>query len=190
MARSGICLSVATALIVAACLAPGPVPDGSARPPSPSSSAPASAAPSPFASAALGSSLPSSAPQPGDLDRWGPLAVVPPQEGADAARTEGRLRITDVCVLLEGRGGVSLLVWSANWTAWNPERRTITFSNIDGTIATIEDGDSVVLGGSGGSLAEDGVSAAQWLARTTWESPPAGDCVLDQHWYVGAVEIE
>lgn len=49
---------------------------------------------------------------------WGPLAVVPPQDGADTARTEGTLRITDTCVFLDGPGGPVLLVWPADRTSW------------------------------------------------------------------------
>jgi hypothetical protein len=37
-------------------------------------------------------------------DPWGPLAVIPPEGGADTARTEGTLRITDECVFPEAQG--------------------------------------------------------------------------------------
>lgn len=82
---------------------------------------------------------------PGDV--WGPLAVIPPQDGADTARTEGRLRITNTCVFLESPGGVMLLFWPSDRTAWAPEPPTITFANFDGSIVTVRDGDDVVLGG-------------------------------------------
>jgi hypothetical protein len=65
--------------------------------------------------------------------KWGPLAVVPPQDGADTARTEGTLRITDTCVFLDGPSGPELLVWPADRTTWNAQTRAITFANFDGS---------------------------------------------------------
>ena len=120
-------------------------------------------------------------------DTWGPLAVIPPQDGADTARTEGRLRITDACVFLESPGGVTLLFWSSDRTAWTPEPRTITFANFDGSIVTVRDGDGVVLGGSGDSEAESGASGEDWVDRMEWVAPPSLSCSLDQRWGVGGV---
>jgi heat shock protein HslJ len=118
---------------------------------------------------------------------WGPLAVIPPQDGADTARTEGTLRITDTCVFLEERGGAVLLLWPADRTTWDAEQRTITFANFDGTTATVADGQPVVLGGGGGSSAESGVTSGAWVAGMTWVAPPVDGCPLDPYWGVGDV---
>lgn len=120
-------------------------------------------------------------------DRWGPLAVIPPQDGADAARTEGRLRTTDECVFLDAPSGVTLLVWPSDRTAWTSEPPTITFRNFDGSIVTVRDGDDIVLGGSGDSQADGGLSGEDWVKRIVWVVPPSPSCSLDQRWFVGAV---
>jgi hypothetical protein len=120
-------------------------------------------------------------------DAFGPLAVIPPQDGADSARTEGRLRITDECVFLDSPSGVTLLVWPADRTAWSPEPPTITFTNFDGSVVAVRDGDAVVLGGSGDSEADGGLSGEDWVERTVWVAPPSFSCSLDQRWFVGAV---
>jgi hypothetical protein len=118
---------------------------------------------------------------------WGPLAVVPPQGGADTARTEGTLRITDTCVSLDGPGGSSLLVWPADRTTWNAQTRAITFANFDGSTVSAGDGTPVVLGGSGDSKDESGTTTEAWLARTPWVARPADSCPLDSRWWVGAL---
>jgi heat shock protein HslJ len=118
---------------------------------------------------------------------WGPLAVIPPQDGADTARTEGTLRITDTCVFLEEGGGPVLLLWPADRTTWDAEQRTITFANFDGTTATVGDGQSVVLGGGGGGSAESGVATEVWVAGMTWVARPVDGCPLDPYWGVGDV---
>ena len=125
-------------------------------------------------------------PTPGP-EAWGPLAVIPPQDGADTARTEGTLRITDTCVFLVERGGPVLLLWPADRTTWDAEQRTITFANFDGTTATVGDGQPVVLGGGGGSSAESGVTTGAWVAGMTWVARPADGCPLDPYWGVGDV---
>ena len=75
------------AMVAAGCGSPTPTSTPSltsiaSRPPS---STPASASPTLSPEAA---------------DTWGPLAVIPAQDGADTARTEGTLRITNTCVFL------------------------------------------------------------------------------------------
>ena len=122
------------------------------------------------------------------LNPWGPLAVIPPQDGADAARTEGTLRITDECVHVEWRGELTFLFWPADRTIWDAESRAIVFRNFDGTVVTVRDGDNVVLGGGGDSAAESGVTGEEWISRMRWVAPPAGSCLIDQRWAVGAVE--
>lgn len=119
--------------------------------------------------------------------KWGPLAVVPPQEGTDTARTEGTLRITDACVFLDTPGGRSVLVWPADRTTWDAQTSTITFANFDGGKVSAGDGTTVVLGGSGDSTAENGTSAQEWLSRTPWVAPPAASCPVESWWWVGAL---
>ena len=120
-------------------------------------------------------------------DPWGPLAVIPPQDRADTARTEGRLRITDACVFLEAPSGVTLLYWPSDRTTWRPEPPAITFANFDGSIVTVRDGDQVALGGSGDSAADSGVAGKDLVARMAWVARPSLSCSLDRWWVVGAV---
>ena len=119
------------------------------------------------------------------VDLWGPLAVVPPQDGADTARSEGTLRITDSCVFVERAGERVLLIWPADRTAWDAHGRTITFVNFDGTMVGAGDGTPVVLGGGGDSNDESGSTTQAWLARTEWVAPPAASCPLESRWWVG-----
>ena len=153
-------LALAVALILAACS--GSVPTATSSPGTPS-------------------------PEVSPGGTWGPLAVVPPQDGADTARTEGTLRITDTCVFLDGPGGPSLLVWPADRTTWNAQTRAITFANFDGSTVSAGDGTPVVLGGSGDSNEEGGSTTEAWLARTPWVARPADSCPLDSRWWVGAL---
>lgn len=136
---------------------------------------------------ALAESATPATPSNGSGGKWGPLAVVPPQDGADTARTEGTLRITDTCVFLDGPGGSSLLVWPADRTNWNAQTRTIAFSNFDGSTVSAGDGTAVVLGGSGDSMDESGTTTEAWLARTPWVTRPADSCPLESRWWVGAL---
>ena len=163
------------AMVAAGCGSPTPTSTPSltsiaSRPPS---STPASASPTLSPEAA---------------DTWGPLAVIPAQDGADTARTEGTLRITNTCVFLAEQGGGSvLLLWPADRVAWNAGDRKITFANFDGTGVTVGDGESVTLGGGGGNSAESGVTPEAWLAGMTWVARPADGCPLDPYWGVGDV---
>jgi hypothetical protein len=127
------------------------------------------------------------APSSGSDGTWGPLAVVPPQDGADTARTEGTLRVTDSCVFLDQAGGPVLLVWPADRTSWNAEARTIAFSNVGGSTVSAGDGTPVVLGDSGDSNDESGTTTEAWMARTPWVARPADSCPLDPRWWVGAL---
>jgi len=120
---------------------------------------------------------------------WGPLAVVPPQGGADTAGNEGTLRITDDCVFLDTTGGPELLVWPADRTTWNDQARTITFENFDGSAVSVGDGTRVVVGGGGDSNEESGTTTAAWLARTRWVQRPDLSCPLNPRWWVGALML-
>ncbi len=136
---------------------------------------------------ALAESATPAAPTSGSGATWGPLAVVPPQDGADTARTEGTLRITDACVFLDGLGERVLLVWPADRTTWNAKTRAITFANFDGSTVSAGDGTEVALGGSGDSSEESGTTSEEWLARTPWVAPPAEGCPAESWWWVGAM---
>lgn len=143
--------------------------------------------PSPEPSDSVGPS-PSVEPSPSLVGTWGPLAVIPPQDGTDLARTEGTLRITDACVVLESQGKVTLLFWPADRTTWDGGSRAITFENYDGSVVTVSDGDHVVLGGGGDSEAESGISGQDWVRGMVWVAKPASSCPLDVRFGVGAVE--
>lgn len=132
-------------------------------------------------------SAPAGEPSASALEEWGPLAVVLPQGGADTARAEGTLLITDECTYLEWRGAVTLLVWPADRTRWNAETRAITFQNFDRSLHTARHGDHIVLGGSGDIEAESGISGEEWVGRTPWVARPAASCSLDARWSVGAL---
>ncbi len=168
-------LALAVALILAACS--GSVPTATNSP----------GTPSPDVSPSTATETAPVTPSNGPGGHWGPLAVVPPQEGADTARTEGTLRITDACVFLVTPGGPSLLVWAADRTTWNAQTRAITFANFDGTTVSAGDGTPVVLGGSGDSNDESGTTTEAWLARTPWVAPPAASCPAESRWWVGAL---
>ena len=144
-----------------------------------------------FGSSPAASSSGSVPPSGSPAVAWGPLAVVPPQDGADSARNEGTLRITETCVTMERRGVVTLLTWPADRTTWDGASRTITFENFDGTIVTVADGDDIVVGGSGSggeSEGEPGMSAEAWIESREWVAPPARSCPLEVRWDVGALE--
>jgi hypothetical protein len=124
---------------------------------------------------------------PSPLRTWGPLAVMPPQDGADTGRAEGTLLITDACVYLVFRAQRTLLFWPSDRTRWDEKARTITFFNFDETLVTASSGDKVVLGGGGDSSAESGVSGRDWASRMTWVAPPDASCSAEQRWGVGAL---
>lgn len=97
------------------------------------------------------------------------------------------MRITDTCANLESRGAVTLLFWPADRTMWSAETRAITFTNFDGSVVTVSDGDSVVLGGGGGSESEGHLTREEWVNGTAWTARPAPSCLLDSWWGVGVV---
>lgn len=127
------------------------------------------------------------APGPGAADEWGPLAVTA-STGGDLALTHGTLRIGDSCVLLEqAQNELTMLVWPADRTSWDPTTRSITFANLDGRRVTLTDGETVSFGGGGDSTEEGGVSGEAWRDGMDWVSPPGESCPLDSRWSVGEV---
>ncbi len=149
-----------------------------------------SASPSTTVAPSLPPAVPSLTPAPSASATvsWGPLAIIPPQDGTDLARAQGTLRITDACAYLDQGGEEMFLFWPADRVSWDEAARAITFTNYDGTIATVRDGDPVVLGGGADSEAESGVSGAEWAATMTWVVPPASTCSLDSRFGVGVVD--
>ena len=126
-------------------------------------------------------------PTPASAGSWGPLAVIPPQDGAETARTEGTMRITDTCAHLQSGGALELLFWPADRTMWSAESRSITFTNLDGSVVKVGDGDRVALGGGGGGEAEGGVTPEEWAEAMEWVAPPDASCLVDSWWGVSAV---
>lgn len=185
-ARQAPCRAIIALLLTVSALGCGPTPP-SAAPSAPSVEPTVTTSLEPSASTSTATL--SLSPQASSFTTgpWGPLAVVPPQDGADTARNEGMLRITDTCVTLERLGEVTLLYWPADRTTWNEESRTITFRNFDGTIVTVEDGVDVVVGGSGDSEEERGLTGEKWVDSIDWVAPPAPSCPLVSRWAVGAV---
>ncbi len=120
---------------------------------------------------------------------WGPLAVIPPQDGSDTARTEGTLRITDNCVFLDERGERVLLLWPADQTRWDAGERTVTFDNADGQAVVVRDGTAGVLGGGGDSSDESGIAPEAWLESMTWVARPVDGCPIDPWWGVGQLAL-
>lgn len=108
---------------------------------------------------------------------WGPLAVTP--STGDDARTEGVIRVTPECVLIDADGELTLLVWPADRTMWDSAAHQVSFRRETGEVLTIGDGESVVLGGGWSSRAQD--SEVEWIA------PPAASCVTPGRWYVSDV---
>lgn len=119
--------------------------------------------------------------------QWGPLAVYR-SDGRMQARNEGVLVLTDRCVFLNRNGERELLVWPVPETRWVPDRAEIEFQRSDGRVVALRNGQQVVLGGGGSSLAENGGSGQEWARQITWVVPPDPTCLLDVRWLVGDVE--
>jgi hypothetical protein len=115
---------------------------------------------------------------------WGPLALV--DATGDTARTEGTVRITDECVLLDTGGETQLLVWPADRSRWNRDDRTISFTSLAGVELFVASDQFVVLGGGGSSAAEDG---ERWADRIDWARRPAPACVTDSAWFVSDIQL-
>ena len=116
---------------------------------------------------------------------WGPLAVLE-SDGYDLARTEGTIRITDTCVLLENGDEVALLIWPADRTRWNASDGTIEFETLSGRTVTLASGQRVALGGGGWSAAEaSNPDHEALLAGIDWISAPDPACPTDTWWGVG-----
>lgn len=120
---------------------------------------------------------------------WGPLAVMATNDGMEA-RNEGNLVLTDRCAFLERGGERALLVWPADQTNWSPATGEISFRRSTGEVMTMRDGEPIVLGGGGSSLAEDGLTGEQWADRLNWVAAPAPTCLVDVRWLVSDVMPE
>ena len=117
-------------------------------------------------------------------DGWGPLAVLPPQDGTDTAAIGGTLRISSSCVYLEQDNGLKvLLVWHADRVRWHEETETIEFTNFpwvdDGRTVILRDGDRFLLGGGHGDELSRGIE---------WVAAPSPSCAVTAWFSVGAAE--
>lgn len=148
-----------------------PPPVATTPSPPPTSPPPVATTPSPVATS------------PSSAGPWGPLAVLPPQDGTDLAALEGTLRIADGCVYLDSNGNRYDLAWHANQVTWSEETRSISFKNFEwnyeGAIVTLRDGDHVALGGGG--LTVDDAEGVDWVADP-------GICTTEGWFTVGIVE--
>jgi hypothetical protein len=129
-----------------------------------------------------------SAPTPSPAAEWGPLAVIPPQDGTDTSFTVGTLDITDKCVYLVFHGEKTFLFWPSDRTRWIAETRSISFANFDGTFVTASRGDAVSIMGGGDSTAESGLSGKQWASRMIWVAPPDPSCAAEVRWGAGGLK--
>ena len=119
---------------------------------------------------------------------WGPLAVVEGAGSTSQALTSGRLVVGDRCVTLRWEGGEQLLVWPSQGTTWNPESRTITYSDGDDS-AELSDGDHVSFGGGEVSSTESRpVDPTVFVASIDhWLSQPNPSCVTGEFWFIGGL---
>jgi hypothetical protein len=119
---------------------------------------------------------------------WGPLAVIPPQDGSDTGLAVGTLDITDTCVYLVQQGGDKMLLfWPGDRTRWIEAVRAISFSNFDGTVVTAADGDAVAVMGGGDRTDESGVSGREWARQMVWVVPPDPSCSAEVRWGAGGL---
>jgi hypothetical protein len=129
-----------------------------------------------------------SAPVSSPESVWGPLAVIPPQDGSDTGLAVGTLDITETCVYLVQHGQKTLLFWPADRTRWIKKLRAISFSNFDGTVVTAADGDGVSIMGGGDRTDESGVSGREWARQMVWVAPPDPSCFAEVRWGAGGLE--
>jgi hypothetical protein len=125
----------------------------------------------------------------------GPLAVVRGFSGGNFARTEGVLRITSRCVILERSSGETwLLIWGVNQARWDQDAEEIVFeSSIPGReTVRVHDGQFIELGGSGELFSEqapgpEAVPWHEWFARFDWVAEPDRACGATGYWSVGGI---
>ena len=146
-----------------------------------------STTPVPMASSSASVVAPS-ALTPSPAADWGPLAVIPPQDGTDTSFTVGTLDITDKCVYLVFRGERTFLFWPSDRTRWIAETRSISFANFDGTFVTASGGDAVSVIGGGDSAAESGASGREWASQMAWVAPPDPSCAAEVRWGAGGLK--
>lgn len=121
-------------------------------------------------------------------DNLGPIAAVPGGDISDSmeAGIEGTLRVTDTCVLLEGGGQETLLVFRQPEVSWDGDKGEVLFDS-DGTTIRLRDGQPVSFGGGGSSSTEDGVDDEAYLRDTDWANAPAESCLRPNRFEVNSV---
>lgn len=133
---------------------------------------------------------PSTPSGPGDTRAdasWGPLAVIAAPDGGGQALANGTLRVTADCVTVETSEENTLLVWPADRTQWDSDRRNVLFRTSSNDWVRLKSGDRVIVGGSGSSATETGITGDEWLARMDWISEPAKSCPMNTRWSVAEV---
>ena len=121
---------------------------------------------------------------------WGPLAVSQSRGGGDEAVTEGQLKVTDRCVLLEeATGELVLLVWPSGLTQWSATARAVIFQSSSGSEIELTDGDRLKLVGGDASIREASETKEAFLERVAWESAPSEECVTASRWSVTDVSL-
>lgn len=132
------------------------------------------------------------------VEPWGPLAVSVESMVGEIIDTEGVVRLSTACAVLEGADGTSaLLVWPRDDTAetrWDQETSRIQFRNWSAA-AQIEigDGQAVALSGSGQPFSDDpsepDVVPQDWIASFDWIAAPDPSCTVDSYWAVSDVTL-
>ena len=142
------------------------------------------------------SSCSSSDPTPtvATADAWGGLAVFDGPPSGDEALSTGTLLIEENCVvLISGTDNSrSLVVWPSEGTTWDPDSRTITYTDGESSIE-LANGDYFSVGGGGDNPEEGSLSAAEWAASLDgWVSKPQPACLssVDSWWFVGGLPSE
>jgi hypothetical protein len=168
-------------LLASAAACGGPVPSTLLGP----SAAMTPSAPAPSATAPLPSTGRARSP-----DARGPLALILSTEGGDTARSEGSLDLAGSCATLHSTGEIALLVWPIDRTSWNADDGSVAFRNSDGSPTVARNGDLVVVGGSGESFEEAGITLQEWEAQQRWAISPSGQCRADAYWVVDDLRLQ
>lgn len=144
-------------------------------------------------------STPSPSAVPTDTaSAWGPLAVFTDPTngpGADAGFGPGVISIGDRCVTFRAdRAQVpTTLMWAEDTVAWRPNTRRIVFTDRQGDVVRVNDGDRLMLGGVRMWPAPDSQTpepGQRWSAGLDerWVSEPDLSCPAAL-WYVGEIDV-
>ena len=148
---------------------------------------------------------PSATPEASDVadasSQWGPLAVFTDPTngpGGDVGLGPGVISIGERCVTFKAdRAELPVaLIWADDTVVWRPNNRRIVFTDRQGDVDRVNDGDRLMLGGvtmwpprsdSGATTPEPGQRWSDWLDER-WLAPPDASCPEDL-WYVGEIDV-